>query len=244
MFNLRMHFNMPSKGDSIPQMSGSEQNSGIRVQYGAGCIAPEGWLHYDASPSVWLERLPVIGPLIRVNENRFPSSVQFGDIVDGLPIEENSAQAVYASHVLEHLAYDEFWVALRNTYKMLKPGGVFRMIVPDLQERARRYLACVASNDPEASSRFLKECYLGQSSRPRSAFAKLRNLFGRSKHLWMWDEVSLSEALKSVGFVNVRRCKYGDASDPAFVLVEREDRFVDQSLEIDEIAMEGQKPSV
>lgn len=104
-------------------MAKAEKYDVLRVQFGAGYQAPEGWLNFDASPSVWIERLPLIGRFLKINATRFPAGIRYGDIVRGLPVADDSASAVYASHVLEHLAYDDFWAALRNTYRILKPGG-------------------------------------------------------------------------------------------------------------------------
>ncbi len=217
--------------------------SDLHVQYGAGWKAAPGWLNYDASPSLWLERAPILGKLLKVNGERFPKDVQFGDIVAGLPVPNGSAAAVYASHVLEHLSYEDFWKALQNTYQLLAPGGVFRLIVPDLQSRTRRYLDRATQNDPEAAPRFIRETYLGREARPRTLPQIIRGALGNASHLWMWDEASMTAALHRVGFVQVRRCSLGDADDPAFALVEAADRFTDTETGDLEIAMEAKKPS-
>jgi hypothetical protein len=214
----------------------------IRVHYGAGWTAAPGWLNFDASPSLRLERLPVIGALLKVNAQRFPSEVRFGDIVAGLPVRPGTVTSVYASHVLEHLSYDDFWKALHNTYDMMKPGGVFRLIVPDLRGRAQRYLAGSTSDDPEAASRFMRETYLGRETRSRTLPQIVRRSFGNADHLWMWDEPSMTAALQKAGFSAVRRCALGDAADPAFAAVESADRFRDSETGDIEIAMEAMKP--
>ena len=74
------------------------------VQYGCGWYAPEGWRNFDASPTLRFERIPLLGRLYTKNTERFPENVEYGDIVAGLPISDNSCQAVYCSHILEHLA--------------------------------------------------------------------------------------------------------------------------------------------
>lgn len=227
---------------SEDQNAASAVSGPIRVQYGAGWLAAPGWLNYDASPSLRLERLPLIGRLVKVNENRFPDDILFGDIVKGLPIKPGTVSAIYASHVLEHLCYDDFWRALANTYALLKPRGVFRLIVPDLEARASRYLDSVRSGDPEAASRFLRESYIGRESPARTAGRWLRQAFGNADHLWMWDEPSMTAALLKTGFVDIRRCILGDAEDPGFSCVERADRFRDVGTGDIEIAMQCRKP--
>ena len=77
-----------------------------------------------------------------------------------------TADGVYASHVLEHLSLSDFRTALENTYRMLADGGVFRLIVPDHFERARKYVS-TAKENPEAAEHFIRATLLGKEYRPR-----------------------------------------------------------------------------
>ena len=86
------------------------------VQYGCGFSAPSEWINYDASPTLYYERIPIIGKLYTRNNIRFPENVKFGDIIKGLPEEQDSCDGVYCSHVLEHLSYEDFIIAIKNTY--------------------------------------------------------------------------------------------------------------------------------
>jgi predicted SAM-dependent methyltransferase len=176
-----------------------EEVAPIYVQYGCGWSCPDGWMNFDVSPSLRMERLPIIGPFINVNARRFPENVLLGDIVKGLPIHDETVQGAYASHVLEHLSYEEFWIALRNTYKMLAPGGIFRLVVPDLESRARFYCDELSRGRVDSNSMFLRLTYLGVSQRPRSMFSRLRASLGNSAHLWMWDYRAIREALHKSG---------------------------------------------
>lgn len=214
------------------------------VHYGCGFSVGKGWINFDASPTLRLERLPVMGPFLARhsgNGRRFPSSVRYGDIVSGLPIPKGSARGVFASHILEHLSYDDCLVALQNTHDMLQPGGIFRLVVPDLETRARRYLEAVEGGQTGANSEFLRLCHLGQQRRPRSFMGRLRMIYGHSNHLWMWDEPSMRARLMEAGFAEVRRCQFGDCSDPMFSRVEEEGRFFEISIGHDELAMEARK---
>ena len=66
----------------------------------------------------------------------FPSNVKYGDIIKGLPVEDNSCDGLYCSHTLEHLSLQDFRIALKNSYKILKKGGIFRVILPDIKHIA------------------------------------------------------------------------------------------------------------
>lgn len=216
------------------------------LQYGCGFSAGEGWLNFDSSPTLRIERLPVLGNLISRcfsgNSLRFPPAVQYGDICKGLPVPPGTMRGIYASHVLEHLALDGLRRALANTYALLRPGGIFRLIVPDLEERARRYVDAVSKGSPDAADIFLRTSGLGQEQMPRTPVQHLRSIIGGSRHLWMWDEHSLTAELKRANFVDIRRCEFGDGADPMFSRVENYGRFVDQDVNIRECALEARKP--
>lgn len=194
----------------------------IYVQYGCGLCAPRGWLNFDSSPSLRLSRLPVLGRAFGGAIPRFPASVRHGDIVRGLPVTGGSCSGVYASHVLEHLSLFDARTALANTLKILKPGGVFRLLVPDLELLARDYLGC---SETDAALRFMERSMLGRVERARSPLSRLREAIGSGNHLWMWDQKSLVAECEHAGFDRVRRCAFGDADDPAFAAVEDPGRF-------------------
>src|ERR1041384_7587350 len=101
------------------------------VQFGCGFSAPEGWLNFDASPTLRFERLPLVGKLYTRNTRRFPANVMFGDIVKGLPLADGSCQGIYCSHILEHLALNDLDAALKNVCRYLCADGTFRLVLPD-----------------------------------------------------------------------------------------------------------------
>lgn len=199
----------------------------IYVHYGCGQFSPKEWINFDASPTLRIQKTPVIGWLLK-NQlgQKFEKHVKFGDITKGLPgIQENTADGVYCSHVLEHLPLDDFRKALVNTYKILKPGGTFRVILPDLEPLARDYIADKDRKDPAASITFIERTLMGEETRPRGVKALGRHIFGYLKHLWLWDYESFEAELRKAGFTNIRRCEFNDSDDPMFKLVEDRARF-------------------
>lgn len=196
------------------------------VQFGCGVCAPEDWQNFDAGPAFWLQsRLPFLTPLLRKKGfPDYPKNVRYGDVIKGLPIPPQSAQAVYCSHVLEHMSLDELRIALRNVFSYLRSGGTFRLVVPDLEQLTRTYLA---DPTPGAASRFMQDSYLGEKNFTRGLKAMPTALFGRSRHLWMWDYKGMTEELEAAGFTSVRRAQFGDATDPHFANVESEGRWTD-----------------
>jgi hypothetical protein len=215
---------------------------GVYIQFGCGLCAPDGWLNFDASPRLRIERIPGLRFAMRRTVGLlFPANARPGDIVAGLPVADGAARGVYCSHVLEHLRRDDVPVALRNTYRMLAPGGLFRLVVPDLQWRAARYAQAVERGDPAAADALMAACALRVRGRTTTVMAAVREKFSRNDHMWMYDGAALGSLLAQAGFERIRRCDFGDCGDPMFARVEDRGRFVESGER--ELALEAAKPA-
>jgi hypothetical protein len=215
---------MVSSSNSVNNTHTQQNGLGVYVQFGCGTCAPASWLNFDAGPAFWLEKkLPFLKPiLVKRGFPDYPENIRYGDVIKGLPVAPGSATSVYCSHVLEHLARNEFRQALRNVYSYLVPGGTFRAVQPDLEWLAKRY---VDSPDSEAASRFMRESDLGVDEQKGGAAGVLKLLFGRSSHLWMWDYKNMFRELEAVGFTDIRRAQCRDNPDPIFHEVEEFSRW-------------------
>lgn len=215
-----------SPQEAILQQMTSDR--GLYVQYGCGLSAPTEWANFDVSPTLRIQKVPIIGALLRSRLNTtFPSNVRYGDIIRGLPVPDNSCRGVYCSHTLEHLSLEDFRKALQNTYRMLSDGGIFRCVLPDLEASARKYLEMLANGEKDASLYFMRSTFLGKEVRFKGMKGIAKFLYGNSNHLWMWDSKSLAEELKKVGFREIRNCAFNDCSDDMFRYVEDIGRFQD-----------------
>jgi hypothetical protein len=207
----------------------------LYVQYGAGNEAVNGWLNFDASPTLRIQKIPFIGRLFRSHLNCiFDDDVMYGDIIKGLPIKENSVDGLFCAHVLEHLSYADFFVALDNSFKYLKRGGVFRIIVPNLEYYINRYQTSLNSDNEDeralAAIEFCKGTCFGMEGSRSTLTLRLKDAFANSSHRWMWDFLSLSQALSLKGFININEFRYGDCSDEMFLRPERMHQFGDSEL--------------
>ena len=194
------------------------------VQFGCGLSAPNEWINFDASPTLRLQRIPVLGRVVR--KVVFPPNVRFGNILTTLPgISQNSCDGVYCSHVLEHLSLQDCRKALSNSYNILKQGGIFRCVLPDLEFAIQQYLHLKKIGDVDASLKFMQSTALGLDEKPKGFKNRMIAMLGNYQHLWMWDEASLCKELKQVGFSTVRAAKFNDSADKTFEFVEGEGRF-------------------
>jgi len=67
--------------------------------------------------------------------------VQAHDLYQPLPFKDNLFDAVYHSHLLEHLSKRYAPLFMQECYRVLKPGGIVRVAVPDLEAIAHNYLS-------------------------------------------------------------------------------------------------------
>lgn len=100
------------------------------------------------------------------------------DLRKGLPFADSSCDAVYHSHVLEHLRPDEASRLLAECFRVLTAGGILRVVVPDLEGIARQYLtsldAAAANAAAAADHEWMTVELLDQLVRTRSG--------GRMRH--------------------------------------------------------------
>lgn len=67
-------------------------------------------------------------------------AVEACDLRQGIPANDGQYDMVYHSHVLEHLSPELGSAFLRECFRVLKPGGLLRVVVPDLEQITRLYL--------------------------------------------------------------------------------------------------------
>jgi predicted SAM-dependent methyltransferase len=83
--------------------------------------------------------------------------VQAADLRKGIPFEDGSFTVVYHSHVLEHFPTDEAPRFLGECFRVLAPGGVIRVAIPDLEQIVINYKRCL--DDAISSTPGAKEKY-------------------------------------------------------------------------------------
>jgi predicted SAM-dependent methyltransferase len=83
--------------------------------------------------------------------------VQAHNLLQGIPFADNSFEAVYHSHVLEHFLRKDGRKLVNECFRVLKKGGVCRIAIPDLEQIARnyiRYLEAALKGEPGAKERY------------------------------------------------------------------------------------------
>ncbi|WP_249691716.1 methyltransferase domain-containing protein [Stappia sp. WLB 29] len=119
----------------------------------------------------------------------YPHVDRIGPVEDLSFIADGSVELIYACHVLEHFGRKEYRDVLAEWCRVLAPGGVLRIAVPDFRAAAELYLD--TSND-FALPQVLGLLVGGQRDQ-------------YDYHKMVFDEETLSAALIEVGFSSTRR---------------------------------------
>ena len=65
------------------------------------------------------------------------------DLRLGIPFADATFDIVYHSHVLEHFSRAQGAFFIKECFRVLKPGGLLRVVVPDLENITRAYIAAL-----------------------------------------------------------------------------------------------------
>lgn len=150
-----------------------------------------------------------------------PSNVMAHNLKKGIPFSSDSVDVVYHSHFLEHLDKDVAEKFLIEVKRVLKDGGIHRIVVPDLETASKAYLAHIVAckNNPSETANHdlyvaaLIEMFVRKEAFGTSKQTRLRRYFenfilGGAKrrgetHQWMYDRINLKSKLFHIGYKKV-----------------------------------------
>ena len=201
----------------------------LRINIGCGQTPTRGWRNFDNSLSLRLSKIPFL-PELLLRLKLFESyqyqfiqfakknNIEYGDATKGLPVQDETVDVLYSSHMLEHLDRNEADKFLMEAYRILRPGGIIRISVPDIKKQVEQY------NKLSDADAFIKRTHLC-APRPKSLAQRLRLLLvGTRHHQWMYDGNSLSCLLQRHGFMKVSVMPGGQtkiSNHESFDLIER-----------------------
>lgn len=70
----------------------------------------------------------------------------FGDIIvdfqkfERLPFPDDTVTCVYGSHVFEHISIFKSQLVFNEIFRVLKPNGIFRLVLPDAEKSIHEYV--------------------------------------------------------------------------------------------------------
>lgn len=81
---------------------------------------------------------------INIDFHSSSPGVRAYNLLNGIPLPDNHVEVVYHSHLLEHFTVNDAQAFLKECARVLKPGGVIRVVVPDLEGIVNIYLKSLA----------------------------------------------------------------------------------------------------
>lgn len=189
-----------------------------RLQIGGGWHRLEGWLDAD------LEMIP--GVLQMDATRRFP-------------FEDGTFQYVYTEHMIEHISREEGAFMLGECYRILRKGGVIRVVTPNLVAIA----GLCGENLSDIQQSYLSWLCsaLPQQKLPHTTASAIDAMFRLWGHKFIYDEPTLAAAMRSAGFGSIVRRPLGESEHPDLRNLENTQRYPDGFLEFESVALEGQK---
>ena len=92
----------------------------VKINLGSGHWKLPGWLNVDLD----CESMPGV----------------CADLAAGLPFRDASADLMHSEDFIDQLELDQARAFLGECHRILKPGGVIRILTPDLEKLAQLYL--------------------------------------------------------------------------------------------------------
>jgi predicted SAM-dependent methyltransferase len=148
------------------------------------------------------------------------------DIRNGFPLETGSVDYVVSIHALPEVPYDELVPVLTELKRVLRPGGVLRLGLPDLIKGVRAY------------ERGDRDYFLVPDDDAKRLGAKLVAQliwYGYSRTLFTADFAE--ELLEKAGFVQVSHCGYRQTKSGHAQIVDLDNR------EAESLFVEAVKPA-
>jgi SAM-dependent methyltransferase len=214
---------------------GSSNEGALKLNLGCGHVTPAGWVNVDGSNRAWLtSRLPLVDRLLTASglipPSEFSGAAVYANLASDFPWPDGSASAVYMGEVLEHFTPSAGEVLLRRCHRVLAPGGVLRLRVPDNARFWRNYLeeytatrALPRNEWTTRHSRWIEWFFRDICVEPPGRFSA--ESFGHY-HKWMYDDVSLIALFEKVGFREVDRMPFRQSRIPEIEPVEARDDLI------------------
>lgn len=200
------------------------------VNLGSSTRTAPHWTNIDSSPILRIGRHRRLSGFLHrlglLSDDRYSRILKLDqgcvvwNLVKGIPYPDETFDVVYHSHLLEHIDRDQAPAFLRECSRVLRRGGVIRIVVPDLEPLARSYVAALdRDGDPPADPEYQRALFemfdqmiprvpALRASQPL-AVRVLESVFvgdtarSGTLHRWMYDRYSLAGVLRNAGFQDV-----------------------------------------
>jgi predicted SAM-dependent methyltransferase len=169
----------------------------MKYNLGCGGHLPDGWVNVDYALGARLSKVPVfkfINKKLGFFNIDWNEEIYIHDLTKKFPWETGSADVVYSSHTLEHMSKNDGIFFLKESFRLLRKGGVIRIVVPDLKHIITEY----SSGNIDADD-FIIELDVLYTESDSYLKNKLSPFF-QYPHKCMYDTKTMLRILSEIGF--------------------------------------------
>jgi predicted SAM-dependent methyltransferase len=192
--------------------------SAPKLQIGGGWHLLEGWLNTDLG--------------------EVPGVMQM-DATTAYPFADGTFACVYSEHMIEHVSLSGGQAMLRECHRVLRDGGLIRIVTPDLKALLGLYDA-----KPGGLAKRYQDFFhqaFADAGYPRTATGVINAQFRLWGHQFIYDEATLIETMAAAGFKDIVRKPLGQSDHMALTGLENQSRYPEDLLNFESIALEGRK---
>ncbi len=232
----------------------------LKINLGTNIFGIDGWVNIDGDARLLVGSNKVLKAMVKALIKAHILNVPIDVILTPppnfrhinllkcrLPFKSGSVSYCYTSHFIEHIPRPKAAMLMKEVHRVLKPNGMIRLVVPDLELVAKNYYDAINGDKaaigwwkekwPEFDGptqkfnafffKFAKEDvkYLGF----KSPFTRLlkRVFVPDMGHQWMYDFYDLKSMLSEAGFKGITRARFKVGKVPdAARLDNREDESI------------------
>jgi SAM-dependent methyltransferase len=212
-----------------------KSSSEVKLNLGCGLQCPAGWINIDSSIGARLSKFPILSRVLHAvipkswgilpNVN-WPANVKWMDITKRFCFADNSVDVIYTSHTIEHLTYDEAAFVFKECFRVLKMGGLIRVIVPDLSVMVNSYINNRTQAPHLAAKKLLDDTFYFEIPIPKGFLQLLKFHFRKkNNHYFLYDHEGLAHQLALAGFIDTVSCKCNESKIANIDNIDIESRF-------------------
>jgi len=198
-------------------MSGTSGAPELKLQLGCGTNLLAGWLNTDSAP------LP---------------GADYLDFTKPFPFFDEVFAAVFCEHTIEHIEKSDAARMIGEVFRVLRPGGQFRIVTPSLETFCRLML-----EPTSAPSQKYLEFVRRFSNNPNAGSADAMNLiFYGHGHRHIYTAAELAQLVQQAGFSSARVMAAGTYGNAVFQGIDGHGRVVGEDINaIEAFALEAVK---
>lgn len=172
-----------------------------RINFGAGGCKIEGWQNTDFD---------------------YPDGPDRIDITKPLPFDTASVDVVYSEMCAEHVTPQQAWSFLDECHRILKPGGLIRIVIPD-------FCLTWRLKDPD----WLR-VNQGVTGNDGSLRDQMKSIIFAHGHQGLWNSELMQCVLEAIGFTGTAIHRAGESNRAEFVDIEQHHHSVGRAVALSE----------